>query len=507
MDKEGKDYTVRGTVRGRNGAPLRDARVVVWWQHIRERKELAAGGTSEHGCYHLSYRVSENAPPPQLLVVEALSEHLDAPLFSPLTQAQPDLQIDLTFEPLDQSEWATMVRSIAPLLDGLKLGDLVESSTHQDISFLAREVSKSTEAIMRVAVSARLNAAFNIPAPAFYAFLRQHVPAALPSPLLDASQNFTLIDALVHRIGSLIFSLSAQVQTQTLTAAVALDFIGPQFTTQIPQLISELQALRTTDLLNQPYLVGNATLAQLLDVAVLSAGKKQIFAQALATNTQSMRNFWRTLGDGQHGFTAAEASAIERTLSIGAFVKNFVPLVQNLFQGFASGTYKTLPDLARLSVQDWVQLVNQTGPPPGIDAAGTASPAQVFARVVYARVARAYPTAALSGRIATSTFVSRAQQQPLIRFFQNNAGLELIKDNIPAYLANQGDKAFTGISKEDQAAVVANARSFQRVLRVAPNPDVARDPTRPRHQVGHSNSDARRATVLRQGHRSRPYQA
>ena len=473
MDQKEKVYEIRGTVRGRNGDPLRGARVAVWWQHIRERKELVAGETSEQGRYHLSYKLPENAPQPLLLVVEALSEHLDVPLFSPLTQAQPDLEIDLNFEPPDQSEWATLVRSIEPLLDGLKLSELVENSTHQDISFLSQELRKSTEVVMRVAVSARLDTAFKIPAPAFYAFLRQRVPAALPSPLLDASQNFTLIAPLMQSIASLIFGLSAQVQTQTLTAAVALDLIGPQFTKQIPQLVSELQALHTTDLLNQAYLVGNATLAQLLDVAALTPAKQQTFAQALATNTQSMRNFWRTLGDGQHGFTAAEASAVERTLSIGAFVKNFVPLVTTLFQGFASGTYKMLPDLARLSLQDWVQLVSQTGPPPGIDAAGTASPAQVFANVVYTRVTRAYPTAALSGRIVTGTFVPRGQQQPLVLFFQNNSSLELIKDNIPAYLASQGDKAFAGISKEDQAAVVANARGFQRVLRVAPNPDVA----------------------------------
>ena len=68
---------------------------------------------------------------------------------------------------------------------------------------------------------------------------------------------------------------------------------------------------------------------------------------------------------------------------------------------------------------------------------------------------------------------SPAQQQPLIQFFQNNPSLELLKDNIPAYLAAQGDNAFAGISQQDQAAVVANARSFQRVLRVAPNTDVA----------------------------------
>ena len=337
-------YVVKGTVRGRNSEPLSDAHVIVWWQHIREREQLAAGETSEDGTYCLRYDVPENPPDPILLVVEAQSEHLDTPLFSPLTQAQPTLEIDLNFEPPDQSEWATMVRSIEPLLDGLKLSDLVENSTYQDISFLARELSKSTETIMRVAVSARLEVAFKIPAPAFYAFLRQRVPAALPSPLLDASQNFTLIDALVHSIGSLIFSLSAQVQTQTLTAAVALDLIGPQFTTQIPQLVNELQALHTTDLLNQPYLVGNATLAQLLDVAALPQAKQQTFAQALATNNQSMRNFWRTLGDGKHGFTAAEASSIERTLSIGAFVKNFTPLVTDPVPRICLGS---LQDAAR----------------------------------------------------------------------------------------------------------------------------------------------------------------
>jgi hypothetical protein len=271
----------------------------------------------------------------------------------------------------------------------------------------------------------------------------------------------------------MIFGLSAQVQTQTLTAAVALDLIGPQFTPQIPQLVTELQALHTTDLLNQPYLMGSATLGQLLDVTGLATAKQQAFAQALATNTQSMRNFWRTLGNGPSGLTAAEASSIERTLSLGAFVKNFVPLVSSLSAGFASGAYKTLPDLARLTLQDWESLVNQTGAPPGIDAAGTATPAQVFAAVVYTRVTRAYPTAALSGRIAAGTFIPEPQRKPLLQFFQNNPELELVKDNIPVYLASQGEGAFAGISKEDEAAVVANARSFQRVLRITPATDVA----------------------------------
>ena len=93
--------------------------------------------------------------------------------------------------------------------------------------------------------------------------------------------------------------------------------------------------------------------------------------------------------------------------------------------------------------------------------------------MVYNRVTRAYPTAALSSRITTGTFVPPPHQQPLIQFFRNNPNLELVKDDISAHLASAGDGAFADISPGDQVAVVAHARSFQRVLRVAPDPDVA----------------------------------
>jgi len=473
MNEDRNVYEIHGTVTGRKGLPLRDARVVAWWQQIRDRRELAAGVTSEDGRYRLRYTVPEELPAPLLLVVEAHSEKLDAPLVSPLTKAQPRLIVNLSYEPADQSEWATLVRAIEPVAGRLRLDELVEDATHQDLSFLAQELNRNTEDVMQVALSARLEAAFKVPAPVFYAFLRQRIPAALPSPLLDASQNFTLIAALLQNVASLIFALSVEVQTDALTAAVALDIIGPQFTQQIPELVATLQQLRGTDLLNQTYLVGNTTLAQLLDVAALPAEKQQTFAQALATNNQSMRNFWRTLGDGKHGFTAAEASAIERTLSIGAFVKNFVPLIQKIAAGFTSGTYTTLPDLARLTLRNWVQLVNETGAPPNINAAGGLTPAEVFAAVIYTRITRAYPTAALSSRIASSALVPAEQQAPLERFFQNNPDLELIKYNIPVYLVGKGDAAFAGISEADQVAVVSHARSFQRVLRVAPNTDAA----------------------------------
>jgi hypothetical protein len=349
----------------------------------------------------------------------------------------------------------------------------VENRSHEDITFLATELRSGTETVMQVAVAARLEAAFSVPAAAFYAFLAQRTPRNLPSPLLDASQEFTLIDPLVQTIASRIFALSAEMQRRTLTAAVALDIIGPQYTPRIDELVRELQKLRATDLLAQPFLTGRAPLAQLLDVAGLPAAAQKSYAQALAANQQPMGQFWKTLSDGTHGLTAAEAASVQRVLSIGALVRNHLPLVQRLDQGFAAGTYATLASLATLSFEDWTTLVDQTGVPPNVSPSHGATPSQVFASQIYSTITRAYPTAAMSNRIAGSAYIPAAVQQPLTLFLQSNSRLELVKDNLTVYLEKRGDNAFTGISQELKAQVVSSARMLQRVLRLAPAPDTA----------------------------------
>jgi hypothetical protein len=470
---EKRQYLIHGTVTDADGKELSGAEVVVSWQRMRERVALGKGRTSEEGGYTIRYNLPEDVLGTVLIVVEVHSKWLHSLLESALTPVQAELQIDLAVQPRDASEFATLLRAIARQLNDVPLLDVVENAEHHDISFLAQETSKSEEQIMRIIVAARLAEAYSIPAAVFYAFLRQRIPPSLPKPLLDAAQDFTLIDALVARIASLIFGLSAEVQSRTLTSGVNDKLIGPQFMSRIPELVGELQALRTTNLLSQPYLIGKATLGQLLDLTTLPQNKQEAFAQALVQNGQSMRNFWRTLGDGQHGFTAGEATAIERTLSVGAFVKNHVPLVQTLLQRFAAGTYKALSDLAHLTQQDWIQLVNQVGPPPSIDAAGAADPAEVFARVVYSRVTRAFPTAALASRVNTGNFIAPPERAPLNHFFLNNSELNLVRNNLTAYLEQQGDKAFQGIALKDRAQVVVNAKRLQRVLFIALSVDTA----------------------------------
>lgn len=469
---KGTVYEITGTVRGRGGVPVRNGGVTVWWRHIREQKQLADGHTSDDGRYHLRYELPKEPPQPVLIQVAAQAEGLK-PVISSLREAEPTLEIDLNFETPDVSRWTTLLAKLAPLLEGLKLTDLVENADHEDLTFLARETGESTEMLMQVAIAARLEALFSIAAPVFFAFLSQRIPPTIPSPLLDASDNFALIDALAQNIAALIFALTTDLQTAALSVAVETEVIGPQFAKQTPDLVKQLQSHRVNNLLNQPFSTGNTTLAQILDVAALPKDKQAAFSAALANNDQRMRDFWRVLKTGQLGVSPADAESIQRALSLGGLVKNHVPLLQTLEAQFVAGKYTALSQLATLSDSDWVALVKQTGPPPNIDAAGDVDPVEVFANVVYARVTRAYPTVALSSRVSQSEIVPPHLREPLTRFFRNNSDLELLRANLAVYLETKGEAAFEGINADQRPLVLANARTFQRVLRLAPTVDAA----------------------------------
>ena len=77
--------------------------------------------------------------------------------------------------------------------------------------------------------------------------------------------------------------------------------------------------------------------------------------------------------------------------------------------------------------------------------------------MLYARLTRAYPTAALGARALDSgSFVPEATRHRLRRSSPPNVPeLELVKDNLPAFLsATNGEQAFKGIDAEEQPAIV-----------------------------------------------------
>src|SRR5262245_65995720 len=93
-DDEKPSYVIHGTISDSAGKGIPHAEVLVSWQRIRSRVQLASGHTSEDGSYRLRYEVPGDAQGKVLVVVEARSPKLAKPLESELTAAVPDLQVD-----------------------------------------------------------------------------------------------------------------------------------------------------------------------------------------------------------------------------------------------------------------------------------------------------------------------------------------------------------------------------------------------------------------------------
>lgn len=467
---------LNGTITTATGREASHAEITLWWQRIRDRVRLAEGTTSEEGRYELHYRVPENASGKVLVIVEAKGGGLEQPIFSPQRTSVAKLTINLNESPRDTSLYATLLRALEPLLGGLTLSDLVEDTAHQDLSFLSSETGRSREEIMRVCVAERAAQANHTPSAAFFAFLTLRTPSSLPPSLLTASDDFSLIEALVAQIVQVIANQPATVQTDVLTKAVAQNILGPQWTKKSAEIVKQLQALRQSQILSSPYQTGKTTLQHLLDTSGLAAAKQATFAQLLANNVESPTKFWGALADGTHGFTAQEVGAVRQTLSIGALVKNSLPLIQQLNGKFGAGAFTELPQLATLSVKDWEDVITAAGP--GAVPANLAPPAGVtaasaFAQETYDRVTRVYPTAALFSRAASDALVPAAQQPAVTSFFAANPTLDLRRENLEVYLKNSGDAAFNSVPADQRTALVSNVRGFQRLLRIAPHVDTA----------------------------------
>ena len=472
-------YRVSGSV-VEGGKALAGATVTLYWQQLRARVQLATGQSAVSGEYSLTYTPPENQPGKILVVVEAKTDSGANPVDSGIVAIAPALTINLDFQP-DGSEYTGLLLAITPLLGALHVSELVQTDQNQDITYISKQSSVPVTQIMQVVTASLLEAANGspapvIPAPVFFAFLRLNVPSALPPDLLTASQNFKAIGPMVSNIASLIFTVAAEIQQQTLETAIARKVIAPSFSAQLPTILQQFEARRYTSALNRPYGSGETPLGQLLALSVLPAAELPAFAKALVTNTQPMSSFWQTLSDGKHGFTPAEAASAELVIELGSFVLNQLPVVKTLLARFQSGATKTVADLAALAQKDWEAILTQSGAgavPADIAASGTTTAAQLFAAQIYGRVTAAYPTSALASRISQGSMVPDAQRAPLTAFFTANSELDLVTTNLDAYLANKGATAFTGIAATDQAAVIANVRRFQRVLQIAANVDTA----------------------------------
>jgi peptidoglycan hydrolase-like protein with peptidoglycan-binding domain len=130
------------------------------------------------------------------------------------------------------SEFERLLKSLSPPLKAanLKIGDIEQSDTRQDILFLYRETGILPETIMKLSLAHRIANEVNqadLPPAVFYAFLRQNLPPELPTDLFpdEPDEWHQWLPRVVDRVTNGLVFLESDIQQAALDNAFAQNYI------------------------------------------------------------------------------------------------------------------------------------------------------------------------------------------------------------------------------------------------------------------------------------------
>lgn len=365
------------------------------------------------------------------------------------------------------SEYERRMKAVSRVLGSLPVADLVESEQSQEITHVALNSGLSQDDVMRLTLSARAARALNTPPIGLevcYAFIRQNMPAALPSDLLSSTEEWTLIDELVDLASNGLVFTDPELQTHVFDNAVAENLIPVAVARNRETILARLAALRQTFALDKPILAGEGNLRALLDTTPVGPANYPAVAATFLRHKSFGPQFWTDARGHPDDFGGAAALGdLETTVQLGEVTQNFLPAVRFLKAKIADPrvtAIRSARDLAKLDHAAWAQLIRDNGGavPPGTSGATPAERIDAYAASSAARSEGLFPSTAFvaeAGRSARTRLSKLAEVQ---RLLDERPGLDLGTSNIDAYLAQ-------ATVPED---VRAEAKVMQRVRRVAP---------------------------------------
>jgi hypothetical protein len=392
---------------------------------------------------------------------------------SPLLLPEEAGDVVLRFGPPAEDEYSALLMLLRPLLGGVRVGELEEAPERRDLTFLAGEMGVPAELLMQLVLAERAAHDTNLPAAVFYAFFRSGVPASLPTPLLEASDEFRLIQPLTAQVARLVVAVDDAQARQTLEAAVARRLVPRALTSSLDAVLERLRVLREAQQLDAPVDAGAAPLRRLLEVAGLNDARQRVFLEVLRQRGADIADFWRSLGPEDPDLEPGEVEALRRTFELGSLVRYHVPAIRPLEDELAQRPTGLVAELAWLELADWARIVDAAGPPavpPDFVAPEGEDVTTAFAREVHHTVQRQYPTTALAARVERDGLLPDSLQGAVNRFFHNVPGLDLTELNLGAWLEQNGPQAFDGIDDGARPAVEAQVLRIQRVLRITEDP-------------------------------------
>ena len=492
-------FQVYGTVRDANGNMLGAGSVEAFARTLRHETSLGQSGI-QNGQYQIKYKLpAAMAARHTLDLVLKVSDAAGKVSYqSPVQYRVPaQFKMDLCTDGSawqGASEWETLTAALEASLDGVSPLDIREDRQNQDVTFLSGDTGYSRLEIATWTACWRLADKTSreqtpLDADIFFAFLSEGQPSILYSTLEDDMQHPDRMALLEDKILSQISTMDATVQRALLEKALEDNVIPLSVRPAIDAVLATLAAIKAHYAAAASAGSGKATVGQLLALTPAAQPSQGAFATALHDYVGPMKDFWTQIEDARM-FPADVVQQVKLSFGIGALTRNHVPLVGQLLAGFQKGQYKQKADLAKLSADDWVAILNGNGPdgkpvgvPANTDGDTPQQQVQNFANTLVGQLQNAYPTTAFAANmarelsagtggasaVAPPAGAARARSvasQDVVTFLQNNPTFQLDRFRVDHFVA-QNPGALKGI--KDTAAAVSQLKSIQRVFRLQPS--------------------------------------
>ena len=470
-------YHMRGSVRDEHWQGMSDVTVQVWEKLVRgQGTKLAERKTGTNGFFDIPY------DPPR----ETANKQVKQPYYvqiKAVDRANQEIGSKLLFNPTriawvnftkgnhpyrGASEFQVRMTAVTKAIGNSKVVDLVQPAADRQISRAAQAAGLVDEDVMRLVLAHRIAARLSqvpLGAEACYAFIAQNLPSTLPGDLIESTEDWALIDNLVDLAANGLAFMEDDLKALAFDNAITLNLMPIAVGLQKDAILAALAQLKQTYALEKPILVGNGSLKGLLELSAISQAHYSSVASAFLKHKSFGSEFWSDVSARPAEFGGSDAiKDLRTTVEVGHVTKNFVPMLAALKQKIADPNVQAINsarDLAKLTHDEWVGLINANGKqvPPNL-AGSPAEKVNTYAETLVTQSERMFPAVALVARASRSTTNPLPNVKSVQALMDANPDLDLGTQNLDIFITRQN------LNIDD--VTMTSARVLQRVHRIAP---------------------------------------
>lgn len=451
-------FQVAGKVASRSRAGVGGLRVQIVDKTVGDDVQLTETVTDDQGAYHATFTndslLQRGKAQPDLQARVLIGDtFLDASevRYNASTRETLNVLLDEQAAAGLQSEYASLTTTLTSHFTG-KLGDLQETDTRQDITYLANKTGWDARAVALAALadqfSARTadaggNAA--IEPVFFYALFRAGLPANE--------------DAL--------YQTEPQTAGTIWNQAIAKGVIPPGLKDKVDGAITQFQKLAAQRALDRPALVGVSSLKDILSISLGDDPQQQKQLADLYTQHQGdLPKFWSAV---QSAFGAPMAKRLRLDGQLAYLTLNNAPLIRKLHDaGGPNGMTSALNlvEQGYYRTDKWQAALDNDPIPPEISGKDDTQKRGRYADLLAAQVRLSFPTAVVAQMVKNgeTPLTPNGQADQVHTFLTQQQGkFEIGMQPVEQYVAQNKVQIAPEVTRE--------VTRIQRVYQITPSND------------------------------------